>query len=299
MKFVKSYINISGQELAQWRERARQEAIVAHIDLQELDWFLQETTELDKLSLRLNSFIAQPLIKIQSNFDLLWRQRLEKSIPIQYLIGHSHWRNFTLKVTPDVLIPRPETEYIIDLLQDYTTHRPHLQQGNWVDLGTGSGAISLGLTQLFPQGKIYAVDCSVSALAIAQENAQKYHLEQRIKFYHGSWWQPLNFLQKQVTGMISNPPYIPTAEILHLQPEVKNHEPHLALDGGSDGLGAIRHLVKTAPEYLQSGGVWLIEMMAGQGQLVKTLLEDQGEYDDIRIINDFAGFDRFVFAIRR
>ena len=96
--------------------------------------------------------------------------------------------------------------------------------------------------------------------------------------------------------MVSNPPYIPSQEVLLLQPEVAQHEPHLALDGGLDGLDAIRVLIDTAPKYLQAGGIWLIEMMAGQGTAVVALLEQQGSYDDIEIINDLAGLDRFVLA---
>jgi release factor glutamine methyltransferase len=96
--------------------------------------------------------------------------------------------------------------------------------------------------------------------------------------------------------MLANPPYIPSQEVLRLQPEVVKHEPHLALDGGSDGLEAIRILVDTAPKYLQPGGVWLVEMMAGQGAAVTDLLARQGSYIDIQIIDDLAGLDRFVFA---
>jgi release factor glutamine methyltransferase len=100
--------------------------------------------------------------------------------------------------------------------------------------------------------------------------------------------------------MLSNPPYIPSEQVLRLQPEVTQHEPHLALDGGVDGLAAIRLLVDTAPEYLQAGGIWLIEMMAGQGETVRDLLVAQGSYTDIQIINDLSGLDRFVLAkIRR
>jgi release factor glutamine methyltransferase len=99
--------------------------------------------------------------------------------------------------------------------------------------------------------------------------------------------------------MVSNPPYIPTALVAGLQPEVALHEPHLALDGGEDGLVAIRELVNTAPDFLVAGGFWLVEMMAGQGIAVVELLEQQGQYRDIQIINDWAGFDRFVLAWRR
>ena len=97
--------------------------------------------------------------------------------------------------------------------------------------------------------------------------------------------------------MVSNPPYIPTALIAQLQPEVAQHEPHLALDGGTDGLDCIRHLIATAPDYLRPGGIWLIEMMAGQAETVKHLLQERGSYERIQIFPDLAGIERFALAI--
>ncbi len=170
------------------------------------------------------------------------------------------------------------------------------QQGIWVDLGTGSGAIAIGLARELPDVEIYAVDTSLSALAVARTNASRLGVIDRINFSHGSWWSSLAHLQGRVSGMLSNPPYIPSEEVLRLQPEVSKHEPHLALDGGIDGLAAIRLLVDTAPSYLETGGIWLIEMMAGQGERVRDLLIQQGSYTDVRIIDDLAGLDRFVFA---
>ena len=98
--------------------------------------------------------------------------------------------------------------------------------------------------------------------------------------------------------MISNPPYIPSAMIAGLQPEVVHHEPHLALDGGEDGLVAVRHLIETAPDYLVAGGLWLVEIMAGQAPLVAELLENQGQYQSIQILKDLADIERFVVAYR-
>jgi release factor glutamine methyltransferase len=212
--------------------------------------------------------------------------------------GFSFWRDFVLKLSPAVLIPRPETELIIDWLSQENAINSQLAQGNWVDLGTGSGAISLGLARCLPQATIFAVDTSLDALAIAQENAQSYGLSDRIAFFHGSWWTPLAHLAGQIQGMVSNPPYIPSSMIAGLQPEVTQHEPHLALDGGEDGLVAVRHLVETAPDYLVAGGLWLVEIMAGQAPLVAELLENQGQYQNIQILKDLAGIERFVVAYR-
>jgi release factor glutamine methyltransferase len=103
----------------------------------------------------------------------------------------------------------------------------------------------------------------------------------------------------RVSGMVSNPPYIPTDLISQLQPEVAQHEPHLALNGGGDGLDCIRHLIKTAPDYLRPGGIWLIEMMAGQAEPIVKLLQDSGYFEKIQIFPDLARIDRFVLAYKR
>lgn len=286
----------------QWRDKAKQEAIAANIPPSEVDWLLQEVAGLNKLSLRLGTSQTQSPILLKQSLSLLtqlWQQRLRDRTPVQYLAGITHWRHFSLKVAPGVLIPRPETEILIDLVLNaiQNSPNPELALGNWVDLGTGSGAIALGLA-LLTKATIYAVDVSEDALAIARENAIQLGLAERINFYKGSWWSPLEELKGKVSGMVSNPPYIPTSAIAELQPEVVQHEPHLALDGGSDGLDCIRHLVATAPDYLVYGGIWLIEMMAGQAEQVVRLLQESGYYDKIQIFTDLAGIERFALAYR-
>ncbi len=292
--------SISGQDLYCWYQQAKQAAIANSIDPSELDWLLQAVTSLDSLSLRLGTFPKR--LQINRNTSLselnrLWQQRLQERLPVQYLVETVFWRRFQLKVTPEVLIPRPETELIIDIAQANNLITEPKQ--NWVDLGTGSGAIALGLGDIFPQATIHAVDLSGDALKIAQENAVNLKLDRNIRFYQGSWWSPLEFLQGNTAGMISNPPYIPTSQINDLQPEVVNHEPHLALDGGDDGLDDIRYLVSTAPKYLVRDGLWLIELMVGQADTVMELLKQQGEYYDIKSFPDLAGIERFVLAYRR
>jgi release factor glutamine methyltransferase len=290
---------VSGLELWQWRTTAQQQAIAADIPPSEVDWLLQEVAALDRLSLRLESFTTKTEIPLKfslAQLTQLWQQRLNEHLPIQYIVGHTHWRNFSLMVSPAVLIPRPETEEIIDIAIAAVQKNPDLGQGTWVDLGTGSGAIALALADAFPHAAIHAVDVSEQALAIAQQNAQKLNLSDRIQFHQGKWFEPI--ASRQFSGMISNPPYIPRTIIPTLQPEVAQHEPHLALDGGEDGLDCIRYLVNTAPDYLRSGGVWMVEMMAGQAEAVTQLLRAQGEYGAIVVHTDLNGIERFVSAIR-
>lgn len=290
---------VSGQDLLNWRNQAMQNAVAHQINPKEVDWLLQDVARLDSLTLRLENFASRSNIELTlplSQLTQLWQRRCYERVPVQYLVGCTPWRDLVLKVTPDVLIPRPETEYIIDIVLEAVKDHPELARGNWVDLGTGSGAIAIALAKVFPRGTIHAVDSSPQALQVAQENASNLGFEKNIKFHLGSWWQPLESVKGKISGMVSNPPYIPTEMLAGLQPEVIRHEPSQALDGGEDGLEAIRYLVKTAPSYLCAGGVWLIEMMAGQGNAVKALLEQQGRYTNISILFDFAGIDRFVLA---
>ncbi|MBE9013250.1 peptide chain release factor N(5)-glutamine methyltransferase [Pseudanabaenaceae cyanobacterium LEGE 13415] len=285
---------ISGSQLWNWRSTAKAQSIAHDISPEEVDWLLQEFAGIDRLFLRL-----QPNHEIKSkvsiaDLDRAWQKRIEERTPIQYLAGIAPWRNFELKVAPGVLIPRPETELLIDfaIAQD-----PILKSGQWVDLGTGSGAIAIGLALSLPNAIVHAIDQSEDALRIARSNAELLHT--KVQFYQGNWFEPIEHLKHSLSGVVSNPPYIPSQTVLELDPEVRLHEPHLALDGGSDGLDSIRHLVQTAPDYLISGGVWMMEMMMGQAEEVAALLSAQGSYDRITIQKDLAGIERFAIAYRK
>lgn len=292
---------LSGQQFWQWWQQAQQQAIAADIPLADLNWLMREYCGIDQLSLRLESFKHQPSLALPmslADLDHLWQRRIRDRLPVQYLMGQVPWRDFLLRVSPAVLIPRPETELIIDHVAQ-AAQSPSLTQGAWVDLGTGSGAIALGLAQTLPSATIYAVDISAAALAIAQENAQRNGLGDRIQFYQGSWLEALPSAVYPLSGMVSNPPYIPTDLIPTLQPEVRLHEPTGALDGGADGLDCLRHLIQTAPHWLISGGFWMVELMDGQGDAVRSLLQQNGQYHSIEIARDLAGHERFAIAYRQ
>ena len=291
---------ISGSQLWQWRNAAILAAIATDVPPSEVDWLLQELAGLDRLALRLESFKDWDQIQLQlplKELEALWQRRLNDRLPVQYITGVTPWRQFQIAVSPAVLIPRPETECLIDLAIGAASLP--LQQGHWADLGTGSGAIAVGLADVFTKATIHAVDCSHQALLIAAKNARNSGFAERIRFYQGSWWEPLEFLIGQFSGIVSNPPYIPTSTLQTLQPEVVNHEPSLALDGGTDGLNCIRHLIEFSPSYLRPGGVWLIEMMAGQADAVQKMLLHQGSYCNIQIHADLAGIQRFALAYKR
>ncbi|GGA04892.1 peptide chain release factor N(5)-glutamine methyltransferase [Okeania sp. KiyG1] len=290
---------VSGLDLWQWYRSARGDGLKAGICVTEVDWLLQEFAGLDRLTLRLESFKNWPHIRLRLSLvelNNLWYRRLNEKVPLQYLTGVTYWRNFSLNVGSGVLIPRPETECLIDLVVAATHNVSHLQEGIWVDLGTGSGAIAFGLAEVLTEASIYAVDCSPEALAIARQNGTKLGLGNKINFCQGSWWEPLEHLRGKVSGMVANPPYIPSDMVSSLQVEVREYEPHLALDGGPDGLDCIRYLIETAPLYLISGGVWLVEMMSGQGDKVAEMLQDNGAYCRVEIFSDIEGVDRFAMA---
>ncbi|AFY60631.1 peptide chain release factor N(5)-glutamine methyltransferase [Synechococcus sp. PCC 6312] len=302
--------SFSGAELQAWANWAKTMIPAAEmsIGLGELRYLLREVTHLDGLSLvrylrqsdangvgnddsQINSFYSL------EELTHLWRQRWQHRVPLHYLLGWVFWRDFKLTVTPDVLIPRPETEYLIDLAARFN---PDPDQGGiWVDLGTGSGAIAIGLGAVFPKATIYGVDVSPAALRVAAANIQQNNPQAPIKLLQGSWWQPLVGLEGQITGLVSNPPYIPQAEIANLQPEVQNHEPHLALSGGADGLGAVQEIVAGAKTFIRPGGILVLEIMAGQGAAVKKLLESSQAFCETHIFTDLAGHDRYAYGLRR
>ncbi|MEM9808355.1 MAG: HemK/PrmC family methyltransferase, partial [Cyanobacteria bacterium P01_D01_bin.56] len=245
-------ITISGEDLYRWRLDAQDQTQRANIPTYELDWLLQGVSNLSQSELSLGLY-RERNVPLSHSLDWLtqqWQRRLTQRVPVQYLVGETPWRDLMLTVTPDVLIPRPETELIIDIVQAWRSqHSNFLGPGIWADLGTGSGAIAISLAKAFPKAQVLAVDISAAALDIAQQNAQRNQIT-NIEFLQSSWFDSLNNWQGQLSGVITNPPYIPSNKVLNLEPEVTNHEPHQALDGGNDGLNDIRLLVEQAPRFL-------------------------------------------------
>ncbi|MBD2120401.1 peptide chain release factor N(5)-glutamine methyltransferase [Trichocoleus sp. FACHB-262] len=293
---------VSGLELWQWRHQARQTAIAADVSVTELDWLLQQMIGLDDITLKLESFKDRGEISLPlplANLSELWQRRLNDRVPVQYLAGVAQWRNFSLQVSPDVLIPRLETEGLIDMaIAAVAQSSLPLDQGHWADLGTGSGAIAIALADAFPNISIHAVDYDAAALAVAQVNAERYGMSDRIHFYLGSWFEPLAHLKGQFSGMIANPPYVPSTRLTEMDPEVAHEPQHAVYGNGQDGLDHVRHLIKLAPDYLMPGGTWLMEMMVGQSEAVNHLFQTQGQYRDIQIHPDYADRNRLALTYR-
>jgi len=217
--------------------------------------------------------------------------------PSQYLTGEAEFCGLTFSVTPAVLIPRPETEILVEEGAGYLKENAAALVA---DLGTGSGCIAVSLALRLPGAQVYAVDSSVFALEVAGKNARAHGVDGRVKFLLGDLFGPLESegLSGKLDLIVSNPPYIPSGEIPGLQPEVL-YEPIGALDGGPDGLEFIKWLINRSPVYLKAGGWLLIEIGMGQADSVRSLVEAEAALEYIGFIKDFAGIERVLVAKRK
>jgi len=202
--------------------------------------------------------------------ESVWDDHLFKSCPIQYLCGTTFWRDLKLKVTKKVLIPRPETELIVDIV--FNIFRRKSEKLFFAELGTGSGAISIALALAYPFSTGVATDIDQDALEIATKNFINSSKQSNLKFYCGNWWSPLENFKGKLDLAISNPPYIPKDTYEKLPIEVKNFEPKVALLGGEDGLRHIREIIQKAPLFLKEKGWLILENHFDQGEKVKQLL---------------------------
>ena len=202
--------------------------------------------------------------------ESVWDDHLLNSCPIQYLCGITFWRDLKLKVTNKVLIPRPETEIIVDIVFDI--FRKKSEKLFFAELGTGSGAISIALALAYPLSNVVATDVDKDALEIATKNYINSSKQSNLKFYCGSWWSPLESFKGKLDLAISNPPYIPRDTYEKLPKEVKNFEPKVALLGGEDGLKHIREIIHKAPLFLKENGWLILENHFDQSEKVKQLL---------------------------
>lgn len=239
-----------------------------------------------RLSLYVDADKNLPLDSI-FRYNELINRRLE-GIPVAYLTGTKDFMGLSFAVNENVLIPRPETEILTEYVGEYL--REFNSEVTFTDLGVGSGAICISILKFVKNSRAYAVDISSEALEVAKFNAQKFHVEDRINFYQGDLFAPL---EGQIfNAIVSNPPYIPTDDLETLQTEVKR-EPQMALDGGNDGLNFYRRIISDAPRFLVDGGLLAVEIGINQSVAVKKLFE-QANFVDVTILNDLAGIERVV-----
>lgn len=221
--------------------------------------------------------------------DYIYRRGMRE--PAHYIIGEVEFRGHIFKVNNNVLIPRPETELLVEEAVK------SVGKGLTVlDLCTGSGCIAISIAKELPLCKVYAVDISDRAIKIAQENAQMNSVGDRVTFLTGDLFSAVEHigLNGKIDLIVSNPPYVSNIEMNELQPEIKNYEPALALYGGEDGLDFYRRIVHEAPSYLSPGGDLMMELGYGEAEGVRSLFENEKFFTGIEIIKDLAGIDRVI-----
>lgn len=264
----------------QWREMAGAEPLDA-------DVLLAHVLDVSRAVL-----LAHPETSLSdaqaAQFAALVRRRAEGT-PVAYLIGRHPFYDRDFLVTPDVLIPRAETEHLIEAALAWARGRGPLRV---VDVGTGSGAIAVTLAAHLPDAHVHAIDRSAAALAVARQNAERAGVIERVTFHQGNLLDPLLAAGETLDLIAANLPYIPTAELAAL--DVARHEPALALDGGPNGLDVIRLLLAQAPRALAHDGLLLLEIGAGQGMRAAALAAEQFPGAAIGVLADYAGHDRVL-----
>ena len=233
------------------------------------------------------------LKKNLDHLESIWHDHLINSSPIQYLCGITFWRDLKLKVSDKVLIPRSETELIVDIV--FKLFGKKSQKILFAELGTGSGAISIALALAFPLSDGIATDIDQDALKVATKNYRNFSKQSNLKFFCGNWWSPLESFKGKLDLAISNPPYIPNDTYQKLPKEVKNFEPKVALLGGEDGLTHLREIIQKAPLFLKEKGWIILENHFDQGERVKQLLIKK-KFTSIEIVKDLSGIGRFTIG---
>jgi release factor glutamine methyltransferase len=243
-------------------------------------------------------FLKNPEMRISktqlTDFKKLIARRM-KWEPVAYIAGRKEFWSFTLEVNQDVLIPRPDTEVLVEetlnICRTQDFNKPRI-----LDIGTGSGAIALALAKELPQSKIVATDISPAALTVAKKNTRKLGLAKQIEFLRGDLFEPVNGIFDII---VSNPPYIADQEYQQLPPGVKDYEPKEALWAGQTGVEFYEKLIYQSKKHLKDDGWLLLEIGAKQEQAVRGLMEDSGFYDSITVRRDYAGLPRVVRARRK
>ena len=245
-------------------------------------------------------------------------ERRGRREPLSYITGEKEFWSLKFKVSRDTLIPRPETEILVQAVLDIIKYPspPPLPIGERIkvrgikilDIGTGSGNIAVSIAKESPESHVFTVDKSNSALSVAKENAIIHNVAGRITFLKGDLCIPFNppsppFVKGGKEGLfdiiVSNPPYIPTGDIEGLMPEVMDWEPRWALDGGKDGLEIVRKIIKDAPLFLKSKGFLAMEIGFGQSEEVSRIISETDKFHNIKTIKDLSGIERVVTAWKR
>jgi release factor glutamine methyltransferase len=233
-------------------------------------------------------------------FERLIERRISGE-PLQYILGHQEFWSIDFKVDPRVLIPRPETELLVEQGVSTLSETSLMQTPSVLEIGTGSGAIAISLAREVRDIFIVATDISRQALLLAKENATSAGVLHQIAFVNADLLGPFRYLRDQEPFdlILSNPPYIDRSEIQGLAREIRNYEPIAALDGGENGMEFYRRIILQAPSYLRKGGWLLLEVGEGQGEKVVDQLERSGYFLRPRLLPDLSGIKRVVKTQRK
>ena len=277
---------------SEWRRGAAERLIVAGIEPDEArleaEVLLRYVLGLDRAAFlaRQHEFLPSHTVP---RLDALLDRRLARE-PLAYITGERSFFGLDFVVDQRVLVPRPETEGLVERAIQIASRAPG-RQVRVADVGTGSGCIAVALALRLPAARVVATDCSLDALAVARLNAQRHGVEDRIDFVHCDL---LRGVRERLDIIVANPPYIASDEIGRLAPEIARFEPQQALDGGADGLAVIRRLFQQAPPHLTDRGSIVLEIGSGQGESILALAHEALTAARVTIENDLAGLERYV-----
>lgn len=217
-----------------------------------------------------------------------WVYRRSQREPLAYIVGKQEFFGICFEVTPAVLIPRPETEILVETAIEFLKN---LDKPILADIGIGSGAVAVSIAKNVENVFVYGTELSQTGLDVARRNVEHVGVQDKVQLLNGDLLEPL--ISKKFDLIVSNPPYIASGEIDNLQPEIAKYEPKIALDGGPDGLDYYRRLSAEAPDYLKADGILAVEVGFGQSDSVKTIFESNG-FQNVRSVNDYGGIERVI-----
>ena len=286
--------SIAGKNFLDWRKKM----LLKGGRKVDFDWLLDiagglSWTELQKIILNPEFYFSLE-VSIEE-LEVIWKSHLKDQTPLQHLISKCPWRDFELEVSSGALIPRQETEFLIELaLQKVKNNKC----GIWADLGTGCGPLAISLAKALPDWKGYAIDISKDALNLAKKNSKSILKNSKIEFLLGDWWEPLKLMRGGFDLVLSNPPYIPSDLIKELEPVVKNHEPLIALDGGEDGMNASKKIILGASNGLAKGGWLILEHHYDQSEKIINFMKNIG-MEEVSFEKDLNGIKRYAICRKK
>jgi release factor glutamine methyltransferase len=284
---------LSIRDALSWGARVLGQAGIENARL-DAEVLLRHALEMERERLYMNTE-APISVGQEAKFQELVLRRSRRE-PVAYITGHKEFWSLDFVVSPAVLIPRPETELLVGVALQYVGKLEERSSFKILDLGAGSGAISVCLAKETPRAEIVAVDISPIALDVARMNASRHGVSGWIEFLSGDLFTPL---RETFDVIVSNPPYIRTSELSTLAAEISNWEPMTALDGGADGIETYRRIIEEGHEYLTPGGAIVLEIGADIASAVAELFARSGRYGPASVYQDYAGKDRVISAMKR